>query len=226
VLEWVVVWVLVLVSVVVLDFGCGEGELIELLSKKGYQVDGIDVAQINIDNAKKRLHKTGLDSKVKKGSLDDLEEKYDLIVMDNVIEHIASDEIKNVVKKAKEKLNENGQILIITPSAFSGPHDVSGEFLPIGKKAEGFHFKEYTVTELKRLFEEDGFKSVKTYFVNPTILNRLNIVLRPGSLSLKKSLILEKIFSKKPLSCLLKLNKKLSNRLALLMFPTIVVVKK
>jgi len=213
-------------NVKILDFGCGEGELVELLSKKGYQVEGFDVAQINIDNAKSRLKKIGLDTKVIKGGIDDVKNKYDLVVMDNVIEHITEDEIESVVKKVKEKLNDDGQILVITPHVFAGPHDISGNFLPIGQKAEGFHFKEYTVVELKNLFIDNGFKSVKTYFINPTISNRLNISMRPGSLSLQKSVFLERIFLKRPFSCLLKINKKLSNKMVSLLFPGIVVVKK
>ena len=45
----------------------------------------------------------------------------------------------------------------ITPNRVSGPHDISKYFDDV---ATGFHLKEYTFRELRRLFEDIGFSRV------------------------------------------------------------------
>jgi len=54
----------------------------------------------------------------------------------------------------------SGIYICITPNRFAGPHDISKYFDEI---ASGFHLKEYTFSELRRMFREVGFLEVKAY---------------------------------------------------------------
>jgi hypothetical protein len=53
-----------------------------------------------------------------------------------------------------------GMYVCITPNRLFGPHDVSKYF---DRTASGFHLKEYTLSELKPLFQAAGFQRVPAY---------------------------------------------------------------
>ena len=207
----------------ILDYGCGAGELVNLLAKNGYQATGFDVSPAMISEAKKQAESN---SKFISGQLDNLKNKYDLIVMDNVIEHIAPDEIKETLLKLKTILKDHGRLLIITPHQFSGPHDISGHFLKLGSKAQGLHLKEFNLHELVSDVKKCDYNRIYGYFINPRINELIKLNIKPRQLWLKKSLILEQIFNHKSLNWLLRINKKLTKLLIALMFPTIIVAQK
>jgi SAM-dependent methyltransferase len=58
-------------------------------------------------------------------------------------------------------LKPNGVYLCFTPNRLSGPHDVSRDFDAV---ATGLHLKEYTVTELDKIFRQTGFSRTRIYF--------------------------------------------------------------
>ncbi len=207
----------------ILDYGCGGGELVNLLNRNGYQADGFDVSSAIIERAKKSQD---INNKFITGDLNQIKNKYDFIVMDNVIEHLAPDEIKEILIKLKNILKDNGQLLIITPHRFSGPHDISGHFTKLGSKAQGLHLKEFDLQELVSEVKECNYNSIFGYLFNPRITEKINISIRPNKLWLKKSLLLEKIFSFKIFNLALKLNRELTKVFIALMFPTIIIAKK
>lgn len=206
-----------------LDYGCGGGELVNLLNKKGYRADGFDVSSVTIERAQKSQD---INNKFIVGDLNQIENKYDLIVMDNVIEHIAPDEIKDTLSKIRNILKDNGKLLIITPHRFSGPHDISGHFIKLGSKAQGLHLKEFDLEQLVREVKECNYGNIFGYLFNPRITEIINIYIKPNKLWLKKSMFLEKIFSFKIFNSALKLNKKLTKVFIALMFPTIIIAEK
>ncbi|MEL7038719.1 MAG: class I SAM-dependent methyltransferase [Cyanobacteria bacterium J06592_8] len=75
-----------------------------------------------------------------------------------LMEHLhpedALDQLQNICKA----LAPGGIYICITPNRLSGPHDISQYFDEV---ATGVHLKEYTVTELDKLFIQAGFSSVK-----------------------------------------------------------------
>jgi SAM-dependent methyltransferase len=77
-----------------------------------------------------------------------------------VMEHIHPDDAIEQLRNLFAALAPGGSYFCVTPSRLTGPHDVSKFFDTV---ARGFHLKEYTVTELERLFREVGFRRVQTY---------------------------------------------------------------
>lgn len=77
-----------------------------------------------------------------------------------VMEHIHPDDALEQVRNIFTALAPGGSYMCVTPSRLNGPHDVSKFFDPV---ARGFHLKEYTNSELARLFYSVGFSRVVPY---------------------------------------------------------------
>lgn len=77
-----------------------------------------------------------------------------------VMEHIHPDDAMEQLHNLFRALAPGGSYYCVTPSRLNGPHDVSKYFDTV---ARGFHLKEYTVTELERLFRDAGFRRIQTF---------------------------------------------------------------
>ena len=95
----------------ILDCGCGTGILVDLLSKNGYVVDGVDSSEANINYSKR--HKQGNYLLQDIESLD-IGNKYDLIIASHLIEHIRAPE--KFLKKVKTTIKKGGFLYIATPN--------------------------------------------------------------------------------------------------------------
>ena len=98
----------------ILDVGCGGGIICEPLARLGAKVTGIDFAPNNIIAAKIHSKKNKLkinyiNRDIEKSKLD---EKFDIILMFEVLEHL--DNWKKTIKNIKKNLNKNGLIIIST----------------------------------------------------------------------------------------------------------------
>jgi 2-polyprenyl-3-methyl-5-hydroxy-6-metoxy-1,4-benzoquinol methylase len=108
----------------ILDIGCGEGFVLDFFHKKGWNVTGLDFSHDGVSR-----HFPHLKEKVIKGdvfnSLENLMEsqaKFDLIVCNNVLEHVL-DPI-SFLKKFKSLCHANTLIRIQVPNDFSWYQDV------------------------------------------------------------------------------------------------------
>jgi len=77
-----------------------------------------------------------------------------------VMEHIHPDDALEQLRNLFTAIAPGGSYMCVTPSRLNGPHDVSKFFDPV---ARGFHLKEYTNSELARLFRAVGFSRVVPY---------------------------------------------------------------
>ncbi len=98
----------------VLDVGCGGGIICEPLARLGAKVTGIDFAPNNIKAAKihSKKNKLKINYIYKDIERSKLDEKFDLILMFEVLEHL--DNWKITIKNIKKNLNKNGTIIIST----------------------------------------------------------------------------------------------------------------
>ena len=98
----------------ILDVGCGGGIICEPLARLGAKVTGMDFAPNNIIAAKIHSKKNKLkinyiNKDIEKSKLD---EKFDIILMFEILEHL--DNWKKTIKNIKKNLNKNGLIIIST----------------------------------------------------------------------------------------------------------------
>ena len=98
----------------ILDIGCGGGIICEPLARLGAKVTGIDFSPNNIKVAKMHSKKNKLkinyfNKDIEKSKLD---EKFDIILMFEVLEHLEN--WKTMIKNIKKNLNKNGTVIIST----------------------------------------------------------------------------------------------------------------
>ncbi len=102
-----------------LDVGFGSGEFLEKALSLGWQTTGVDVDEMVVESAKKR------DLDVYLGSIDvlkDSKECFDVITLNNVIEHLY-DPIETL-NSCYRLLKPGGMIWLETPNIFSYGHDI------------------------------------------------------------------------------------------------------
>ena len=87
-------------------------------------------------------------------SIDVPDGSVDIVYSNQLMEHLHPDDALVQLKNVLRALAPGGVYLCITPNRLNGPHDISGQF---GTEARGLHLREYTVTELSRLFRRAGF---------------------------------------------------------------------
>ena len=102
-----------------LDFGCGMGWLSLELSRKGFKVDGFDLAQRSIDIAKKYSKKMDQKINYQVADLNNYKFKenfYDVIAIWDVLHHLVEPEV--VLTRLKKSLKAGGKILILDHLGF------------------------------------------------------------------------------------------------------------
>lgn len=137
--------------------------------------------------------------------------------MDNVLEHVYPDCVSNVLNKCYNMLNKVGYIMIITPHKFSGPHDISYHFVPLGSKSQGFHFREYSFSEVYEMLKSAGFQQVLGFPLYPGYYPRLGR--RPSLWAAEKARFFEKVAQMPLFAKALKVNRRLTVRVVATLFP-------
>ncbi|HUT22278.1 MAG TPA: class I SAM-dependent methyltransferase [Candidatus Bipolaricaulota bacterium] len=136
----------------VLDLGCGNGLLAYDLAGKARKVIGMDILSANIDKAKKHNKQGNLEFMVGDATVYPFNEKFDKIVLSNVLEHI-----ENRIDFLKKLRDLSDEILIRVPL-------IDRDWLAVYKKKNGYeyrldktHFVEYTVENLRKELIEAGW---------------------------------------------------------------------
>ena len=126
----------------VFDVGCGSGRLSKLLMDRGFSVVAIDTDPKAVEISKKK----GITAYVS-DICDWSGEKFDCIILGDVLEHIGDDEA--AIRKVHGMLAPNGCIVVNVPAyqALFSEHDVA-----LG------HKRRYSNRELKGKLRGSGFK--------------------------------------------------------------------
>lgn len=88
-------------------------------------------------------------------------ERFDFVYSNQLMEHLHPDDALAQLREILRVLKPGGAYLCITPNRLTGPHDVSKYF---DSTPTGFHLKEYTYSELSRLFIDTGFSRTAVVF--------------------------------------------------------------
>ena len=172
----------------ILDVGCGTGTLGFEIKKRGNEVWGLDINKKAIDLAKKKLDKTFLYDAADPDDLPIKDEKFDVIVFADILEHL--DEPEAVLLEYKKYLKEDGRIIVSLPNFASWTIRVKKLFGPLKPAKYGIldetHKHFYDLAKAKKLVEDSGYE-IKKLDVNPNILRAFMPLLRrlisqkPGS---------------------------------------------
>ena len=138
-----------------LDVGAGAGLFLHTARQDGWQVQGVEIADGGIEFARSRL---GLD--VLKGQLTELDlpaERYDVVLMQETIEHLLDP--MSVLVKIRYLLRLGGVIILTTPNYASLARRLIGsEWSVLSPGEHLFYFESHT---LRTALEKAGFAQIR-----------------------------------------------------------------
>jgi 2-polyprenyl-3-methyl-5-hydroxy-6-metoxy-1,4-benzoquinol methylase len=157
---------------VILDIGCGRGELIEACAGKGSKAIGIDYSSAAVKMAKNWKG----NAVIIQGSATALpfgKEVFDKVVMLDVVEHLAPDDFLKCLEEVHRVLKKEGQIPIHTPNIWGD--NISSLYFKVAFKFRtflkrkkpslgacpysAFHVNVLSPVSLKRILRRGGFRS-------------------------------------------------------------------
>lgn len=140
----------------ILDYGCGEGKLVERLQKREVAIFGYEPSAGALKiTSQKKLPVYNRVRQVVGG--------YDLIMLWHSLEH--TDNPYQVVKKLKKMLSVNGKLLIAVPNADSLDARLT--------KGRWFHYTyplhliHFTPKSISQMLDRVGFKKIEIDYFNP-----------------------------------------------------------
>lgn len=153
-----------------LDFGCGEGDILYLAKNENWKVTGIDYSNELNENFKNAgiefIQSSDLNSS-------DLKKKsFGCIFLKHVVEHIP--ELENFLMSAKEYLTKDGILAIKTPSgtSFRARHGLSNWHMVRPME----HFWGFNINNFRRLLENNSFEIL--YIKDGIQVNELTCIAR------------------------------------------------
>jgi SAM-dependent methyltransferase len=141
-----------------LEIGAGDCALSLHLAERVRQVYALDVSETISRESRvpanfRLILSDGVSVPVPPGSIT---VAYSNQLMEHLHPEDAAEQLANIVKG----IAAGGIYVCVTPSLLTGPHDISRYF---DDTATGFHLKEYTATELRRIFHDAGFRRTVQY---------------------------------------------------------------
>ncbi len=136
---------------ILLDAGCGRGDMLQAFKKKELNVEGVDLSEESI----KLLHPIKVHQKnLEKEILDNREKYYDIIFTKSVIEHLNSP--LKFIENCKKLLKDDGCLVIMTPSWY---HHKFGPFY-----IDYTHVTPFTLHSLRDIGALGGFSKIKVEY--------------------------------------------------------------
>src|SRR5262245_37662843 len=134
-----------------LEIGPGDCAFSFAAARRVRQVHAVDVDAVLSRNAEAPANfrlflSDGVSVPVPAGSAD-------VAYSNQLMEHLHPDDAREQLANIFAALVPGGLYVCITPNRLDGPHDISRWF---SDEATAFHLKEYTVTELERIFRAAG----------------------------------------------------------------------
>lgn len=109
----------------ILDIGCGTGEFVTLpFARQGWRITGLDIHAASIERA--AVLASGLPrAKFVCGTLDGVADKFDAIILSEVIEHVSDPYA--LLKGIRQKLKNTGVLILTLPNGY-GPFEIDQYF--------------------------------------------------------------------------------------------------
>jgi len=147
----------------ILEVGCGDGKLLHMLKKNGYNnIEGVDISEEQIMLAKSE----GLNVKTADifTFLSDKIACYDAIIAIDVVEHFYKQEVLRLFRLFQKALKTSGILLLQTPN---------GEGLFPGQVIYGdlTHLCIFTPNSMRQILQLNGFSNISFYETSPVVDN-------------------------------------------------------
>jgi len=141
----------------IFDIGCGMGHFLYYLLKKGYHnIKGVDICREQVNAAKKLVSADIQKISDLKSYLSKSTETFDVITMNDVLEHLDKKEIIEVLGEVKNKLNPSGIFICRVPNM----SNIFGIYLLYNDFTHEIGFTEHSITQVLRSV---GFEDIAVY---------------------------------------------------------------
>jgi 2-polyprenyl-3-methyl-5-hydroxy-6-metoxy-1,4-benzoquinol methylase len=157
----------------ILELGCGMGQFLEFCKQCGYNnYEGIDVSQENISFIKEMF---GEEVKVWIADIREFldaessrESGYDVVILNDVIEHLTKSEVFEVLDGVYKLLTKNGVFMIKTPNMANPYVNTAGRYIDFT------HEIGFTEKSMRQVLRAAGYKEITIigtdiYVFNPVI---------------------------------------------------------
>jgi SAM-dependent methyltransferase len=144
---------------IILEIGCGMGELSYGLTQKGYHCTGMDISDVRMERLRKSLNPHLTFARGDATFLPFISNYFDAVISTQLFEHLHPKDALIHLDEVNRVLKTNGRYIMETPNRLVGPGDVSRFF--VDGEADGFHLKEYNITEMIYLLTKHGFSSIE-----------------------------------------------------------------
>ncbi len=140
----------------IIDIACGGGHFLYFLQQQGYiYAQGVDISQEQLDVAEKMGVKNLQKSDFGEYLLKCLG-KFDMIIANDIIEHLTKDEVINFLETIHTSLKLGGNVLIAT---FNSKSLFSSRL----RYCDFTHEQGFTPKSLSQVLRVCGFKNIKVY---------------------------------------------------------------
>lgn len=136
----------------VLDIGCWTGQMAQLLAPRAKSYVGFDPSEDAIGFAKKQVP-VGKFSVDRAETFTALPKTFDTVVIFDVIEHVPNGTEGKVYKKIYTTLNDNGHLILTTPSSHLLSRLLDPAYFLIGHR-------HYSEKQLKNALSKAGFRVI------------------------------------------------------------------
>lgn len=163
----------------ILDYCCGNGEVVLYLGKQGARAVGIDISSTSIQNAKEKAEKQGLANQTSFLVMDaenlNFEENYfDLILCNGVLHHL---DIKRAYPELARVLKPNGKIICAEPLIYNPIFQLYRKMTPhLRTKWEAEHILSKKEIDMAK----EHFGKVETNFFHLAVLGAVPFRRLPG----------------------------------------------
>jgi 2-polyprenyl-3-methyl-5-hydroxy-6-metoxy-1,4-benzoquinol methylase len=140
----------------IVDLGCGMGHFLNFLVKEKYcNYTGIDASEENIDFCRKNNFNVALGDIFE--FLKDTTEKYDVIVLNDIIEHLEKSEILILLQLIFKALQPEGHLIIKAPNA------ANPIMAPSSRYSDFTHELLFTEESISQVLRITGFSQIFIY---------------------------------------------------------------
>ncbi len=157
-------------NISILDLGCGMGQFLNFCWNQGYKnCIGIDVSSENVDFVKKqRWNNIKVYCSSITDFLDNKEQCFDVVVLNDVIEHLTKEEIFDVMDAVRKALRRDGVFFIKTPNMANPYVSTVGRYIDIT------HEIGFTEKSIRQVLKATGYNKIHIvgtdiYILNPII---------------------------------------------------------
>ena len=155
----------------ILDIGCYDGFIGELLIKNNNDVYGIDIVKEKLKIAQQRGLKVKI-CDIQHQELPYSNSYFDIVILGDIIEHVFDTD--DLLRKCKKVLKKGGKLLITTPNVASigrrimlflgiNPFLEYSAYLPTANLPPVGHVRYYTRNDLLRQLKKHNFDSVSIH---------------------------------------------------------------